>query len=236
MTNPVQQKSIIQPTLADTLVNFKRDIFATMNCIKIGKITSFDGAKKTAQIQILFKRVLADGSTQSYAPIVDCPVFTLQGGGGAIQFPIQAGDQCLVLFSDRRLDEWYQNGTEAAPGDGRLHDFSDGIALVGVNALNSSLPTYPTNKVILSYMGSQFQLTSTGWNFIGTGGAEIDLAGEIVTIKNQTTTLLTLMNNFISLLETLQVLDPVGPTNLPVTPAFIALLEAYKAQFATLLG
>ena len=85
-------------------------------------------------------------------------------------------------------------------------------------------------------MGSQFQLTSTGWNFIGTGGAEIDLAGEIVTIKNQTTTLLTLMNNFISLLETLQVLDPVGPTNLPVTPAFIALLEAYKAQFATLLG
>lgn len=232
---PLQQKSIIEPTLTEVLVNFKRDIFLTMNCIKVGTINSFDANKKTAEVQILFKKVLPDGTIVSYKPLVDVPVFTLQGGGGALQFPIQAGDQCIVLFSDRRLDEWLQNGAEAAPGDGRAHDLSDGIALVGINAVNSSLPAAPTNKVVLSYMGTSFQLTAGGWNIVGAGTAEVDLQGAIVTIKNATTTLLTLMQNFITLLEGATVQDPIsGP--IPLTAATIALLEAFKAQFATLLG
>lgn len=233
MTQQLQQKSIIDPELSDVLINFKQDIFATLNSIKIGQIVSFDGAKKTAQVQILFKRVLPDGSNQSYPLLVDCPVFTLQGGGGAIQFPIQPGDQCLLLFSDRRIDEWFENGAEAAPGDGRMHDMSDAIALVGINSANSALPSYPSDKVILSYLGSQFQLTATGWNFIGEGSAEIDLNGDIVTLKNATTTLLTLLNGFITLLEGATV---QGPSVFPFTAAFIATLEAYKLQFAGLLG
>ncbi len=175
--------------------------------------------------------MLPNGDIQSYKPLVDCPVFTLQGGGGAIQFPISAGDQCLVLFSDRRIDEWYQNGSESAPGDPRLHDLSDGIALVGINALNSTLAPTPTDRVILSYGGSQFELTATGWNFVGTGSAEIDLSGAIVTIKNNVTTLLTLMNQLITVIEAIQVTGP-----LPLTPASIAALEAQKLQLATLLG
>lgn len=233
----LQDKSIIEPSLADVLTNTKRDIFSTFNCVKIGQVVSFDTAKKTAQVQILFKRVVADAGSadgrgiQSYPVLVDVPVFTLQGGGGAIQFPIQAGDQCILLFSDRRIDEWFQNGAEAAPADGRMHDMSDGIALVGVNALNSGLMTYPTDKVVLSYLGSRFELTATGWNFVGTGSAEIDLAGAIVTIKNSTTSLLVVLNGLIDVIKTLQVTGP-----LPLTPAAIAALEAYKLVLATLLA
>ncbi len=36
MVDRLQTKSIITPDLTDVLANFKRDIFATMNCIKIG--------------------------------------------------------------------------------------------------------------------------------------------------------------------------------------------------------
>lgn len=208
----------------------------TMNCIKIGKIVSFDATKKTAVVQILFKRKLTDGTLTSYQQLLDVPVVTLQGGGGALQFPIAAGDQCLLFFSDRCIDQWFAagaDGSEAAPYQGRLHDMSDAFALVGINAQNSALPTYPNDKVVLSYLGSRFELTSTGWNIVSDGGAEIDLAGEIVTIKNQTTTLLTLLNDFITLLEGAQV---QGPGVYPFTTAFIALLEAYKLQFATLLG
>lgn len=242
----MEQKTIIDPTLADVLVNFKQDIFATMNCVKIGKIASFNVTKKTAQIQILFKRVLPDGSTQSLPLLVDCPVLTPQGGGGALQFPIAAGDQCLVLFSDRRIDEWLQNGAEAAPGDGRMHDLSDGIAIVGLNAIGNALPAYPTNKVVLSYQGTRFELTSTGWNFVGAGGAEIDInsvidlkasaGGEVaitalVTIKNNITTLNTLIGLLLTTLEGLQVNGPI-----PLTAASIAAIEALRAQFTALLG
>lgn len=235
MTNQLRQASVIEPELSDVLTFFRGDLLASLNCIKIGKIVKFDGAKKTASVQVLFKQLLPDNSGVSCPVILDCPVFTLQGGGGSIQFPIEAGDQCLVLFSDSRLDEWLQSGKEAIPGDGRSHDFSDGIVLVGMNALNSNLPIYPTDKVALNYKGVSFNLSASGASFLGTGGAEIDLAAGIVTIKNMTTTLLTLMNSFITLLEAAQVQGP-GASIYPFTAAFIALLEAYKLQFATLLG
>lgn len=229
MTN--QAKSIIEPDLTDVLINFKKDIFLTMNCIKMGSIVSFDPSKKTAVVKILLKRILTNGTFADYQQLLDVPVVTLQGGGGAIQFPITAGDQCLLFFNDRCIDQWFEQGQAAAPYQGRMHDMSDAFALVGVNAMNSPLPTYPTDRVVLMYKGSKFELTATGWNFVGDGGAEIDLAGEIVTIKNATTTLLTLINGFITLLEGIQVTGPLA-----LTPAFIATLEAYKAQFATLLG
>lgn len=231
MTEALQSKTIIDPELSDVLALQKLDIFASLNCVKMGQVTAFDGAKKTATIQILFKRQLPDGTAVSYPVLLDCPVFTLQGGGGFLQMPIAAGDQCIVLFSDRSIDNWFQNGTQAVPSSTRMHDMSDAIALVGINPLNSSLPTYPTNKVVLSYMGSKFELTSTGWNFIGTGSAEIDLAGTIVTIKNNVTTLLTLLNGLITVIEGLQVNGPI-----PLTAPSIAALEAYKLQLATLLG
>lgn len=228
-----QKKTIVDPDLTDVLSIFKQDLLATMNCVKIGQIQSFDPAKKTAQIKILFKRVLPDMTTVSYPQLVDAPVVTLQGGGGAIQFPIKAGDQCLLFFSDRRLDEWYQNGSESAPGDPRMHDLSDAICLVGVNPLNSSLGTAPTDRVVLSYQGSRFELTATGWNFIGTGSAEIDLTGAIVTIKNNTTTLLTLLDGLIDVVAAITVQTGGTP---PLTAASIAALQAQKLVLATLLG
>lgn len=230
----MQDKSVVDPDIVDVLHNLKLDIFSSLNCVKVGSIQSFDATKKTAQVQILFKRTLADGTVQSQPLLVDVPVFTLQGGGGFVQFPIQPGDQCVLVFSDRRLDEWYANGAEAAPGDARMHDLSDGIALVGVNALNSSLPTYPSNQVVFSYSGSKVLITSSGIKIISTGGAEIDL-DTLIGIKNGTTTLLTLMTNFITLLESLTVQDDEGGNILPLTAASIAALEAFKAQLATLL-
>lgn len=231
MTNPLQQKTIIDPELSDVLALQKLDVFASLNCVKVGQIVSFDGAKKTAQIQILFKRELPDNTVVSYPVLIDCPVFTLQGGGGFLQMPIAAGDQCLVLFSDRSLDDWFQNGVQAVPSSTRMHDMSDGIALVGMNPTGSNLPTYPTNKVVIGYLGSKFEITATGWNFIGEGGAEIDLQAAIVTIKNTTTTLLTILSGLIDVLETLQVNGPI-----PLTAASIAALEGYKLVLATLLG
>lgn len=229
MSSSLQQKTVIDPDLAEVFSIFKQDLLASFNCIKVGRIQSFDATKHTAQVQILFKRVLPDLSIKSYPLLVDVPVVSMQGGGGSLQFPIAAGDQCLLLFSDRRIDEWFQNGAEAAPGSPRLHDLSDGFALVGVNALNSSLPAAPSNKVVLQYQGSKFELTATGWNIVGTGGAEIDL-DVLVRIKNSTTSLLTLIDTFIDVLKTLQVTGPLA-----LTPASIAALEAQKLAFATLL-
>lgn len=232
MTTPTQEKSIIQPDLVETLAVLKQDIFATLNCVKVGKITAFDGTKQTAQIQLLFKRVLPDGTTMSHPLLVDCPVFTLQGGGGFIQFPIAAGDNCLVLFSDRNLDAWFSSGAEAAPFDRRCHDLSDGICLVGLNSLAGSLPAVATDAVNLTYAGATVQLKSGSVKFIDGGGAEVDFSAGLIKIKNGTTTLLTLLNGLIDVISATLV---QGPSNYPLTAATIAALNAYKLTLAGLL-
>lgn len=140
--------NVTNPSLKNIFDNAKNDILQTFNCVKIGTIVSFDSTKRTAEIQISFKRSLSlpikdelgrEQFIVSYPLLVDCPVITLQGGGGAVAFPIAAGDECLVFFSDSNIDAWFDNGGEALPLDGRRHDLSDGIALVGLNSLANAL-------------------------------------------------------------------------------------------------
>lgn len=226
----LENKSIVDPGLIDVLASFKLDIFRTMNCVKVGQIISFDTVKKTASIQLLFKRVLPSGTITSYPVLVDCPVFTLQGGGASIEMPIAAGDQCIVLFSDRNIDVWFKNGSEAAPSNARAHDIADGIALVGINALTSSLMNYDSGKLRIFYGDAEIILTAGNVTIANSMGAELDLQGTLVTIRNTTTTLLTLLNGLITVIEGLQVNGP-----LPLTAPSIAALEAYKLQLAVLL-
>ncbi len=209
--------SILNPEMLDMIQQMKLDISRTMNCVKIAQVQSFDPSRKTVQAQIVFKRVLGNGTIADYPVLVDCPVFTLQGGGGAIQFPIQAGDHCILLFSDRNIDAWFANGGSSAPFDARAHDLSDGIALVGVNALSSDLAAYQANVAQIFY-----------------DGAMLSLSGGIVTIENNITTLLTLLNGLITVIAAITVQD--GASTLPLTTAAIAALNAYKITLAELLG
>lgn len=204
----------IPPTMYETLQLLKRDIFVSMNAVKIGQINSFDPAKKTAEVQILFKGMRADGTIFSNPQLVDCPVFTPQGGGAFLQLPIAAGDQCIVIFSDRNLDYWFQSGGESVPADERCHDLSDGIALVGVNALTSAMEAYDPEEAKFGY-----------------GEAVFGLKGGKLTMRNPTTDLLTLLLAFIDVLKTLST-DPGGG---PLNAGSIAALEAQKAFFQGLL-
>ncbi len=215
-TPRVNINSLLSPELLDAFGQLKLDITRTLNCVKVGSIQSFDPDRKTAQAQILFKRVLGDGTIADYPVLVDCPVFTLQGGGGAVAFPIRSGDNCLILFADRNIDAWFQNGSAAAPFDARCHDLSDGICLVGLNSLGSSLDAYEANVAKIFY-----------------DGARVALSGGLITIANETTNLLTVLNLFIDLLKTLTTQD--GSSTLPLTAASIAALELFKLQFAELL-
>lgn len=213
MAPPNTSKSILDPNLADAMRALKLDIFRSLNCVKIGQIVSFNSAKKTAQVQILFKRQLPNGTSVSNPVLVDVPVFTMQGGGAALQLPIAAGDQCVVLFSDRNLDAWYQNGAEAVPMTSRAHDLSDGIALVGVNALTSLLAANPALEVRLSYQG-----------------ALVGLKGGKVAIQNQTESLAMLMTTLLTTLAGL-----TDANNVPLSAASIAALTALIVQFNALL-
>nr|WP_208295340.1 Gp138 family membrane-puncturing spike protein [Serratia plymuthica] len=100
-----------------------------------GIIQSFNADAVTATIQPAVKAPVrqADGSVVSVALplLVDVPVHFQRGGGVTLTFPITEGDECLVIFSDRCIDYWWQNGGVQEPVDPRQHHLADAFALVG---------------------------------------------------------------------------------------------------------
>lgn len=106
----------------------------------------------------------------TYKPIqmpklVDVPICWQGGGGATWTFPIAKGDECLVVFSSRCIDSWWQNGFVAPSGqegaDGkpvnalnnppeyRMHNLSDGFAIVGVRSKKRAFASFDANTARL---------------------------------------------------------------------------------------
>ena len=100
-----------------------------------GIILSFDPDAVTAVVQpgIRCSQRNNDGAvtTSEYPQLVDVPVVFPRGGGCTLTFPVNPGDECLLVFSDRCIDFWWQNGGVQEAVDPRQHDLSDAFAIVG---------------------------------------------------------------------------------------------------------
>lgn len=106
-----------------------------MWCSLPGIIESVDFQKMTCVIQpsIRMPQIKESGERISIdLPLLkDVPVYYPQGGFGVLTFPVKKGDECLVVFADRCIDAWWQNGGIQEQMDYRCHDLSDGFAFVG---------------------------------------------------------------------------------------------------------
>jgi len=100
-----------------------------------GIIQSFDPQSMTCTVQPAINGQVRDESgalTGVELPLlVDCPVQFPAGGGCTLTFPVKAGDECLVVFSSRCIDAWWQSGGVQVQPELRMHDLSDGFALLG---------------------------------------------------------------------------------------------------------
>ncbi len=145
-------KQTVPPNELNVLEELKRDIGVNLNCIQIGIIQAFDPGDQTATIQLALKQVTAvkpDGTKilAEHPVLLKCPVMFLQGGAAYITMPITPGDNCIVLFNDREIDNWFAAGGVQTPLTGRTHDISDGIAIVGIKNLQTAIAGYLTNGI-----------------------------------------------------------------------------------------
>lgn len=100
-----------------------------------GIIQSFSAQAMTCVVQPAIQAfVTTDDGAQVLTTLpllLDCPVQFPAGGGCTLTFPVDAGDECLVVFSSRCIDSWWQSGGIQAQAELRMHDLSDGFALLG---------------------------------------------------------------------------------------------------------
>lgn len=163
---PQPRLPVADPDLASLLAAHKADIFATLNCHLWGVIDSFDASKGTAVVRVAALRqvpVPQDGQTSFVAKpfplLTDVPVFLPSGGPGYLAFPVAAGDVCLLLFNDRDEDAFWSTGTVTEPASARMHDLSDGLAIVGFRTAAAPLAGWPTDRAKLAHGGSGLELS-----------------------------------------------------------------------------
>lgn len=148
-----------EPTLKDLLDLYQKQTFLNINCHHIGTIQSFDSVNQTVKVTINYKKTYFqfNQETQNYVsnlydyPIIaDCPLVVIGGGPVRLTMPVAQGDQCILLFNDRDIDNWYNGSLASANQTPRLHSFSDCIALIGPNNLDTVFENYDQVRALIT--------------------------------------------------------------------------------------
>jgi len=132
-----------------------------------GIVASVNLEAQTLSVQpsIQGETLAADGST-SYVNLpllVDVPICWPRGGGFALTFPIAIGDEVLVVFSSRCIDSWWQSGGVQKGAEFRMHDLSDGFAILAPTSQPKKLASVSADSVQLrDESGDNFVDISSG--------------------------------------------------------------------------
>lgn len=139
--------------LSQALKAMGKHLSSTLRVAVPGIIQSFDPDTVTCTVQPAVNGSVPDEagaeSTEGLTLLVDLPVIFPRGGGVTLTFPIKAGDECLVIFSDRCIDFWHQSGGNGDPVDERQHDTSDAFVIVGPQSLAQKISGISTSAAQL---------------------------------------------------------------------------------------
>lgn len=116
-----------------------------------GIVQSFNPNEQTVTVLCAIREriVGADKEIRSMAipALLDVPIVMPRAGGYAITFPVKAGDECLIIFSDICINAWWALGGVQNMEEYRRHDFSDAIAILGPWSQPNRISGYSTENL-----------------------------------------------------------------------------------------
>lgn len=139
-----------------------------IRCAVPGIIQSFDNVKCTAEVQPAITEIFYNYNGEKKnikLPLLqDVPVLFPASGSAMLSFPVNKGDECLLIFADMCIDGWWQNGDIQNQAEQRRHDLSDAFAILspfsqpkagnitnGINTTQTELRNMSnTQKVVLT--------------------------------------------------------------------------------------
>ena len=116
--------------LREALDTQQSKIWTTIPAIVVD--VNFDSQTLSAQpaIQAVVRDKNNNTSNVTLPILINVPIMFPRGGGFAITLPVTAGDEVLIVFSSRCIDSWWQSGGIGAQVEQRMHDLSDGFAIL----------------------------------------------------------------------------------------------------------
>ncbi|NMZ76621.1 translation initiation factor IF-2 [Pseudomonas nitroreducens] len=158
-----------------------------------GIIESFDPAAMTCVVQLAIQGQIRDRNGAlalvDRPLLTDCPVQFPAGGGCTLTFPVKPGDECLVVFASRCIDSWWQSGGIQAQAEPRMHDLSDGFALLGFRSQPRVIGAVSTSAAQLrSDDGATFVSVAPGGAVAITAPAGLTINADVIVNGKVTTT------------------------------------------------
>jgi hypothetical protein len=156
-----------------------------------GVVTGVDLAAQTLSVQpsIQGSVTAPDGSVQAVnlPLLVDVPVVWPRAGGFALTFPIKAGDEVLVVFASRCIDAWWQSGGVGAQAEARMHDLSDGFAILAPTSQPKKFSGVSSSNVQLrDESGTTYVEITPGGAARVVGATKIDIEAPTINLNGTT--------------------------------------------------
>lgn len=212
-------------------------IMARLNCHNIGRILEFDKETQTATIELMQIKQFAN-SYLTPAPITNVPLIILGSDNAHITMPDPTGTICLLFFMDRNIDTFMQTGEQYVPDTGRMHDFTDCIALATFKTLVNPISDYDDKAITFYYEEIVDEIKNFSSLKIKTDKIEMKnsqggtfILNDKFEIKNTAQSLTTLMDNFLTACENIA----VDPQTGILTPQGKQAFTDLKTQFKELL-
>lgn len=133
------------------------NIMSRLNCHNVGKILEFDPITQTCTVEMMQIKQF----NQNYyipAPLTKIPLVIYGAGNAHITLPDPTGSICLLLFLDRNIDSFLETGEQYEPETGRMHDFSDCIALTTFKTLANPIANYDLSAVTIEHENSTIKV------------------------------------------------------------------------------
>ncbi len=213
-------------TLADAI---RQSVLYQLNNVHTAlpaSIISYDYTVQKATVQPLLNKYWTDGTDTPYLPLENVPVIFPRAGGASLTFPVVEGDTCLLLFIERSMDRWLQQGGQVTTKDSRKFDLSDAVAIMGLSPFSENSLATNNTDLLLTYNGSSFRIKENG-------DVVIETASKIA-IGTSTTEVLDILSQLLADLQGPAVTGAVlsGPLN----PTFVAQALALQTQLDLIKG
>lgn len=206
-----------------------------------GIVKSFDPKTQTAKVQPAIMRLWRDGGWKPLPECVDCPVSMPRYGNFVITGPVSPGDEGLLKFSERSIDNWWARGGVQEQSEMRMHDLSDGFFEPGYSSKGRVPANVSTDGLEIRTLDGKtmFRLEGDTAYQGAKAGAQKAVMGEIY--RSQEDLLFQSLSSFASALvsactgvvtigQAAVAINAIGPAASPLVDA-IAAFEGQKAAY-----
>lgn len=181
MSNNDSSIAKLSSTIQKGIVNALKELHTSLP----GIIENFDSVTQTATVAPAIKRVIINRGVEEISltsigitPLINVPVIYPRGGGFSLTFPVKRGDECLITFIERGLDNWHQRGGVQEPAGKRYHSYSDAVATVGLSSLPNVISDYNADSVQLRSDTNEVSITLDSANDVTIDCANLIVNGD----------------------------------------------------------